>query len=269
MAVGAPKKDTVKQSKVLLKHVTKAYGSSPNDFVAVENLHLEVFENEILCLVGPSGCGKTTTINLVAGFIRPTSGEVLIDGQVVGGPNSLCGVVFQADSVFPWMTVEQNVGYGLRSNGIPKGEREKLVRKYLDLVGLTGFANAWPRELSGGMRKRVDLARTYAFNPQILLLDEPFGSLDVMTKEEMQMLLLRIWQHERKTVLLVTHDPEEAIFVGHRVAVMTPRPGSIKQVFNIPFDMPRESSLRLTPQFLDLRREVVEALATSSSDTGM
>lgn len=252
----------MKQPKISLKNVTKSYGVRSNECTAVANLNLEVYENEILCLVGPSGCGKTTIINLIAGFIQATSGAILIDDKAVSGPNGTCGVVFQADSVFPWMTVAQNIGYGLRFNDTPQFEREILVKRYLNLVGLTEFANAWPRELSGGMRKRVDLARAYAFNPQILLLDEPFGSLDVLTKEEMQLLLLKIWQHEKKTVLLVTHDPEEAAFLGQRVAVMTPRPGYIKQIFDVPFGTPRESSIKLTSQFLDVRREAVAALTS-------
>jgi ABC-type nitrate/sulfonate/bicarbonate transport system ATPase subunit len=221
---------------------------------------MDVPNGHIVSLVGPSGCGKTTVINVIAGFMKPTSGRVLVDSREVSGPVSHCGVVFQADSVFPWMTVEQNVAYGLKMNGHAATDITNAVEKYVELVGLTEFIHRWPRELSGGMRKRVDLARAYAFNPRILLMDEPFGSLDVLTKEEMQSLLLEIWQTERKTVLFVTHDVEEALFLGHHVAVMTSRPGSIKQTFEVPFPMPRMPSLKFEPEFLDLRRRVVEAL---------
>ena len=246
--------------KIELREVTKTYPGDGEPVRALLGLTLEAFENEITCLVGPSGCGKTTTLNLVAGFDVPTSGKVLVGGRTVKTPDGTCGFVFQADSVFPWMTIEENVAYGLRFNGTPKIAAKELVTKYLDMVGLSEFRHRWPRELSGGMRKRVDLARAYAFNPQVLLLDEPFGSLDVLTKEEMQLLLLRIWRSERKTVLFVTHDVEEAVFLGHRVAVSAPRPGFIKQIFDVPFEMPRELNLKLTREFLQLRRQITQTL---------
>jgi NitT/TauT family transport system ATP-binding protein len=250
----------MKLPKIALQHVGQMYDNNKHKVIALQDLNLEVFANEIFCLVGPSGCGKTTTLNLVAGFVAPTSGTILEDGQAISGLNPKSGVVFQADSVFPWMTIEQNVGYGIKPYNPDPGETKKVVHKYLSLMGLEDFGGSWPRELSAGMKKRVELARAYAFNPEILLLDEPFGTLDVLTKEEMQMLLFNIWQTEKKTVLFVTHDVEEALFLGHRVAVMTKRPGSIKRVFNIPFDIPRDPSLKLTPQFLDLRREIINTL---------
>lgn len=248
------------QFKVILKDVAKVYQRSNGALTAITNLNLEVIENEIICIVGPSGCGKTTLIDLIAGVYFPTHGKVLIDGKYVKGQNGTFGVVFQKDSVFPWNTVEKNVEYGLRIKGIEKNARKNIVNNFLRLVGLTEFGNVWPRELSVGMRKRVDLARAFAFNPEVLLLDEPFGSLDVLTKEEMQTLLFRIWQKKKKTILLVTHDPEEAVFLGHKVAIMTQRPGTIKHILNVPFDIPREPSIKLTPEFLKLRKEVVEIL---------
>jgi NitT/TauT family transport system ATP-binding protein len=247
-------------TRVSLQHVHKIYGTNSNRVLAIEDLSLDISPEEILCLVGPSGCGKTTLLDLIAGFSTPTGGHILINGSEAGAPDGTRGVVFQSDSVFPWMTVEQNVGYGLSVKDNAKGFSSSDVANYLRLVGLSDFASRWPRELSGGMRKRVDLARAYALKPELLLLDEPFGSLDVLTKEEMQLLLLDIWQTEKKTVLFVTHDVEEAIFLGHRVAVMTPRPGSIRQTLEVPFPMPRAASLKLAPEFLDLRRQVTEAL---------
>jgi NitT/TauT family transport system ATP-binding protein len=253
-------KINMSQPKICLKDVTKTYRSTTTDVVAIKNVNIEVMEHEIFTIVGPSGCGKTTVLNMVGGFISPTSGQHADSGKPVTGPNGKCGVVFQDPSVFPWMTVEDNVGYGLSCRRIEGLARDAVIQKYLSLIGLEEFARSWPRELSGGMKKRVELARTYAFNPEVLLLDEPFGGLDVFTKEEMHMLLLKIWQTERKSILFVTHDVEEAVFMGHRVGVMTRRPGSIKQEFVIPFGMPRELSLKLTPEFIDIRRKVVESL---------
>jgi len=251
--------------KILLRDATKTYRSEGHDIEAVRGLNLEVDDGEVFGLVGPSGCGKTTALNLIAGFIRPTSGEVAIDGRRVLGPNQVCGVVFQSDATFGWLNAADNVSYGLRFNGTPKADRQALAHKYLGLVGLQEFASKWPRELSGGMRKRLEVARALAANPRVLLLDEPFGTLDVLTKEEMQILLLNVWRAERKTVLFVTHDVEEAIFVSHRVAVMSRRPGYIKGIVDIPFDMDRKPSLKLTKDFLNLRRLVVASMSAETN----
>lgn len=251
--------------KILLRDVSKTYQSEGHDIEAVKGLNLEINDGEIFGLVGTSGCGKTTALNLIAGFIRATSGEVLVDNQKVFGPSRTCGVVFQSDSTFGWLSAADNVKYGLLFNGTPKAGRKELAHKYLELVGLRDFASMWPRELSGGMRKRLEVARALAANPQVLLLDEPFGTLDVMTKEEMQILLLNIWRAEKKTVLFVTHDIEEAVFVSHRVAVMSARPGSVKCIIDIPFDMERQPSFKLTSDFLDLRRRVVSAMAAGNN----
>ena len=248
-----------------MESATKVYASDKEDIIAVSKLDLAVSEGEVVSIVGPSGCGKTTALNLVAGFVRATEGSVLVDGRApVPGQGSV-GVVFQADSVFPWMSVGDNVGYGLQFNGSPLSERQSVVRRHLEQVGLSGLAGRWPRELSGGMRKRVDLARAYAANPDVLLLDEPFGSLDVLTKEEMQIVFARTWRDEGRTAIFVTHDVEEAIFVADRVAVMTIRPGTIKAVVEIPFGQRRESSVRLTPEFLELRRWITAELSSAPS----
>ena len=207
--------------KALLEGVSKIYETEKEHVTAVVNVDLTVREGEVVGIVGPSGCGKTTLLNLMAGFVRPTEGRVLIDDQPPIPGRGSVGVVFQADSVFPWMTVGENVGYGMQFNGSPTADRQAVVNRHLDNVGLAGLAHRWPRELSGGMKKRVDLARAYAANPQVLLLDEPFGSLDVLTKEEMQILFRRTWNDQRKTAIFVTHDVEEAVFVAQRVAVMS------------------------------------------------
>ncbi len=252
--------------KIFFESVSKIYEASDGTAAALDRLDLAVNQNEILALVGPSGCGKTTTINLAAGFIDPTSGRVLIDGHLAPPPDGTRAVVFQADSVFPWMTVADNVAFSLKLNGTPTEQNSSVVTHYLQLMGLVPFASRWPRELSGGLRKRVDLARAYASGAPVLLMDEPFGSLDVITKEDMQRLMLKLWEHRPCTILLVTHDIEEALFLAHRVAVMTPSPGSIKETLGVPFPIPREPSLKLTPEFMAMRRHVVELLTQAKSE---
>lgn len=257
--------------KARFLNVSMIFESRGCSIQALSGLFLDVFENQITCIVGLSGCGKTTALNILAGFLTPNNGKCLIDDLEVRGPGHRCAVVFQQDSVFPWMRTQDNVGYGLRFNGTPREGRSLIVEKYLDLVGLADFAHAWPRELSGGMRKRVDLARAYASNPSLLLLDEPFAQLDVLTREEMQMLLLDVWASEKKTMVCVTHDPEEALFLGHRVAVMSPRPGSIVKTLTVPFPMPRNPSLKCSAEFQALRQELISSLgcaATSNIASG-
>lgn len=246
--------------KARFEEVTVNFKSRTRCVQALSGFSLDIMENEITCIVGQSGCGKTTALNLLAGFLAPNGGRCLIDGLEVIRPSHRCAVVFQQDSVFPWMRTCDNVSYGLRFNGTPPAERRPIVEKYLRLVGLVDFADAWPRELSVGMRKRVDLARAYAANPGLLLLDEPFGQLDVLTREEMQTLLLDIWASEKKTMVCVTHDPEEALFLGHRVAVMSPRPGSIVRTITVPFSMPRNASLKCSAEFQSLRQELISSL---------
>ena len=227
---------------------------------ALSDCNLRVPRGEIFCLVGPSGCGKTTVLNLVAGFTPPSHGTITLHGAPVRGPHSHCGIVFQEDAVFPWMTVAANVGYSLRRT-LPPDARREAVGRYLRLVGLETYAQRWPRELSGGMRKRIDVARAYAAGRPTLLLDEPFASLDVLTKADMHELLLRAWRAERKSVLFVTHDVEEAVFLGHRVGVMSPRPGYIRHVARIPFSYSeRTAQLRLDSRFIDVRRSLYDCM---------
>jgi NitT/TauT family transport system ATP-binding protein len=250
--------------KVLLERVSKVYETETEGVCAIENVELEVCAGEVVAIVGPSGCGKTTVLNLVAGFVQPSAGRVLVDERPPSPGRSSVGVVFQADSVFPWMRVSDNVGYGLQFNGSRPADKERLVDQQLEQVGLKGQGGRWPRELSGGMKKRVDLARAYAANPDVLLLDEPFGSLDVLTKEEMQILFARTWIDGKRTAIFVTHDVEEAIFVAQRVAVMTPRPGTMKAIFEIPFGTSRDTSVRLTPEFLALRRHITAEISSAA-----
>lgn len=271
-------------SKIEFVAVGKTFPSFDDEIRAIENVNFKVFPGEFVSILGSSGCGKSTILNLIANFIEPTVGNILVDGNPAYYQNGRYGMVFQSDAAFPWMTVKQNIHYGLNqankgkigkvTNLLKQGyykfsskqtssrkvANEDLVQHYIDLLGLKDFADKYPRELSGGLRKRVELGRAYASQAETLLLDEPFGSLDVLTKQEMQLLLHRIWERERKTVVFVTHDVEEAIFLSQRVLVMTPRPGTIKEEFIIPFELPRAPSLKLSQQFLELRKKIVSSL---------
>lgn len=231
------------------------------EVVALQGVDLEVSPLETVAVVGPSGCGKSTLLNLVAGFARPTTGSVLVGGEPVTGPGSDRAVVFQGDAVFPWLTVRGNVTYGPRIRGVGRQEQDRRAEHFMKLVGLAGFEDAYPKELSGGMRKRVDLARAWTNEPQVLILDEPFGALDVLTKEAMQLALVAIVAEEPKTTLLITHDIEEAVFVADRVVAMSPRPGRIVADIPVPFDRPRRSELRAETEFQRLRMKILSLLA--------
>ncbi len=247
------------QTKIECQHISHVFEKGEEEgTTALEDVSLRVRDCEFLCLLGPSGCGKTTLLRIIAGLITPTEGMVLLDGQPSIGPDADKGMVFQRDATFPWLTVEQNVEYGLKLRGIPKVERQQIVKKYIQLVSLAGFEKAFPKELSGGMRKRVDIARTYAYNPKVLLMDEPFGSLDLFTKTRMQAELLELWSKERKTVVFVTHDLEEAIFLADRVAVMSKRPGRIRKIIEIGLPRPRSVEMKVSEEFDAIRRGLWE-----------
>jgi NitT/TauT family transport system ATP-binding protein len=245
---------------IAIRAVEKRFRTRGGEVVALSQTDLEIEPHEIVSIVGPSGCGKTTLLNMVAGFAEPTRGEVLADGRPVTGPGADRAVVFQADAVFPWLTVRDNLSYGPRIRGVPRSVWAPQVDRFLTTVDLVDFADAYPKQLSGGMRKRVDLARAYANDPEVLLLDEPFGALDVFTKEAMQQSLLAIWEEVPKTVLFVTHDIEEAIFVGDRVIVMSPRPGRVTADVEVPFERPRTIEVRADPAFQQLRLRIAAIL---------
>jgi ABC-type nitrate/sulfonate/bicarbonate transport system ATPase subunit len=246
-----------------LRNVDVEYQVKRGDFKAVQDLSLDVRRGEFICIIGRSGCGKTTTLYAVAGLNPVRSGKILLDGNEITGPGAERGMVFQSDSVFPWLTVEQNVTYGLKLKGMKRSEIKPIVSHYLNLVGLWYARNLYPRELSGGMRKRVDLARAFANDPDILLMDEPFGSLDAMTKESLQVSILELWQETQKTVLFVTHDVEEALFLAQRTVVMKGPPGRVERITEVPFEYPRDVSLKIDPKFLSLRADLMDALAAT------
>jgi NitT/TauT family transport system ATP-binding protein len=226
--------------------------------VVLQDIKLQIFRGEFVCIVGPSGCGKTTLLNLVAGFLRPTSGEVLVHQMPVTGPDPKRIFVFQENGVFPWLTVRENVSFGLQ--GKAKAERAATTKHYIEMVGLSGFENAYPRELSGGMRQRVEIARALAADPEIIYMDEPFGALDFLTRLKMRADLTRIWEDERKTILFVTHDIEESVQLADRVVVLTSRPGKIAAEVKVDLPRPRDLDAK---EYIELRDEIFHTMGMS------
>ncbi|QAX87057.1 sulfonate ABC transporter ATP-binding protein [Pseudomonas sp. DTU12.3] len=225
-------------------------------FTALEEVSFEVPDQQFAVLVGPSGCGKSSLLYLTAGLAEPTSGEIYVGGQQVQGPGADRGMVFQSYTLFPWLTVRQNVEFGLKRRGMPAARRKEIVDYYVNEVGLAGFANNYAKQLSGGMMQRVAIARALANDPQILLMDEPFGALDSQTRLQMQQLLLRVWGNSKKTVLFVTHDIDEAILLGDRVYVMGAKPGRIKQILDVPIERPRSLDMVMERSFIDMKRQI-------------
>jgi ABC-type nitrate/sulfonate/bicarbonate transport system ATPase subunit len=221
--------------------------------LALQPTDVTVAPGEFVAILGPSGCGKSTLLRIVAGLDRPTAGRVTFGGVPVTGPGPDRGMVFQSYTLFPWLTVAQNIRFGLCERGVPEAEQRAIAACFIARTGLTGFENHWPRQLSGGMQQRTALARALANDPEILLLDEPFGALDHQTRELMQELLLEIWEADRKTVLFVTHDIDEAVFLANRVLVMSARPGRIKAEVPVPLPHPREWTVKTTPEFAALK----------------
>ena len=240
-------------SHISIRGVNKIFQTTDREVVALKDIDLEIESGQFVCLLGPSGCGKSTLLNAVAGFSLPTSGTITTDGKVVAQPGPDRGMVFQEYALFPWMTVEQNVGFGLEIKGMPKAEITPRVTSLLATLGLTDFRSRFPKDLSGGMRQRVAIARVLALDSPILLMDEPFGALDALTRRNLQDELLRIWSELRKTIIFVTHSIEEAIYLADRIVVMTYRPGMVKR--DITVDLPR---LRdpAAPEFNALKREL-------------
>ena len=232
----------------------------------LDNVSFEMGKGDFVALLGPSGCGKSTLLNLVAGLLTPTDGTIYRDDVAVEAPGPDRSMVFQDDAVFPWYTVAQNVEYGMRVKGIAADERRVNAQKYIDLVGLTGREDAYPFQLSGGMRKRVDVARALAAEPDVLLMDEPFASLDAMTKTRLQTEFLRIWEDTRATVLFVTHDVEEALFLSERIFVLSLEPGRLAYELKVPFDHPREEALRTSQEFQGRRAELLAALHQAGAE---
>lgn len=240
---------------IRISDVGMVFRSSAAPVVALRDISLDIPRGEFVCLLGPSGCGKSTLLNALAGFARVTSGSVLVDGKPVTEPGPDRGMVFQEYALFPWMTVESNIAFGLQIKGMPADEQTAIITRLLDKLGLSDFRSRYPRDLSGGMRQRVAIARILALDPPVLLMDEPFGALDALTRSSLQTELLRIWTEDRKTIVFVTHSIEEAIYLADRIVVMTYRPGTIKR--NLAVDLPRPRD-PASPAFNELKRELAE-----------
>lgn len=247
-----------KMYKIRSNGNSKKNGDTSTELIALGGVDLSIRKGEFLSIVGPSGCGKSTFLDLVGGLSKPSEGKIFIDGKNVEGPGLDRGIVFQQYALFPWRTALGNVEFGLESKKIAKNERIEIAQKYLSLVGLAGFEDRYPYELSGGMKQRVAIARALAFNPDILLMDEPFGALDSQTREILQLELLRIWDETHKTILFITHSIDEAVFLSDRVAIMTARPGVIKKIVDIPLSraVRFEDDVRTSNEFVRSRHEL-------------
>jgi len=243
--------------KLHIHNVSKIYRSNGDDVLAVDEIDLKIKNQEFATILGPSGCGKSTLLRIVAGLIKPTQGVVRLDGKVITSPGQDRGMVFQSYTLFPWLTVKENIQFGLELSGTPKAQKEQMAQAFVEKVGLKGFERTYPKGLSGGMKQRVAIARALANNPAILLLDEPFGALDAQTRSLMQELLTQVWEELHKTILFVTHDVEEAIFLSDRVFVMTARPGKIKAEIDIPLERPRSYEIKATESFLNLKKQAL------------
>ncbi len=244
-------------SQIVVENLSHTFGKGSDAALTVlEDINLTFEDESFTSIVGTSGCGKSTLLKMMAGLFVPSDGKMYLDGEVIKGTDRRLGMAFQQDAVFPWMTVAKNISYGPRLRGASAAEQRAIEAKWTDLVGLKGFEDRWPRELSGGMRKRVDIGRLYANDPDILLMDEPFGALDAQTKERMQSDLLKTWLQSRKTVVFVTHDLEEAIFLSDRIVVMSARPGRIQHIEEVALPRPRTNEMRLTEEFLLIKRRL-------------
>jgi NitT/TauT family transport system ATP-binding protein len=250
------------QDKIVAKNVGLVYNVKRSEtkkeaFVAVEDLSINVRTGEFLSIVGPSGCGKSTFLDIVAGLINGTSGEIYIDGKLIKGPALDRGIVMQGYALFPWRTIQKNIEFGLEIKKVKKKEREEISKYFLELVGLKGFENRYPYELSGGMKQRVAIARALAYDPEVLLMDEPFAALDAQTREVLQFELLKIWEKTHKTIIFITHSIEEAVYLSDRVAVMTKNPGTIREVIDIDLPRPRDNGeIRTSADFSLLRHKI-------------
>ncbi len=249
-------------SKLVIENLSRVFPAVHGGaaVTALQPTNLSVGDNDFVTILGPSGCGKSTLLRMVAGLDRPTTGSILLDGHKVTGPGPDRGMVFQSYTLFPWLTIRENIAFGLTEKGVGEAETREITAAYIEKVGLRGFENHWPKQLSGGMQQRTAIARALANDPAVLLLDEPFGALDNQTRALMQELLLGIWEREKKTVLFVTHDIEEAIFIASRCLVMSARPGRIKADIAIELPYPRHYTMKTAPEFSDLKARLTEEI---------
>lgn len=250
--------------KLQIQGVSKVFSQKGQTVTALENTTFDVVDQEIVTILGPSGCGKSTLLKIIAGLTEPSSGLVTLNGREIKGPGADRGMVFQAYTLFPWLTVAQNIEFGLKLKKMDKAKRREIVQHYLEVIGLAKFGSMYPNNLSGGMKQRVAIARALANDPEVLLMDEPFGALDAQTRMVMQELLLNVWEESHKTILFVTHDIDEAIFMGDRVYVMTARPGRLKAEIPVPLPRPRSFEMKTSTEFVRLKEEILELIREES-----
>lgn len=253
-----------RNKNLIISHLSKTFKQKEHTIQALDDINLEVRDKEFVSILGASGCGKSTLLRIIGGLETPSSGHVSINGNEITEPGADRGMVFQSYTLFPWLTVQKNIEFGMREKGIPASEREKTAKDYINIVGLNGFEGAYPKALSGGMKQRVAIARALANDPEVILLDEPFGALDMQTRSLMQELLLDVWQKSQKTVILVTHDIDEAIFMADRVVVMESRPGKIKEIIQVDYSRPRDYRIKTSEKFLDYKAQAVELIRTET-----
>lgn len=249
-----------KNGGISLKDISLKYSGGTSNINALSNINLEIYDNDFICILGPSGCGKSSLLNIIAGYIKPTEGAVIVDGKEHREPNSEVGVVFQQPNLLPWLNIEKNVEFGLKMKKVPKSKRKEIVKNYLEMVGLDKFSKLLPHELSGGMKQRATIARTLAADPKIILLDEPFSALDALTREKMQNHIYSIWKKTKKSLFFITHDVDEALLIGKRIIIMHPTPGRIVNDFINPLSKFKSDSLyllRSTKEFIQMREYLI------------
>lgn len=263
---GSPLKAHVASSKILAEHIDKIYTSGKKSTKAIEDASIDIQDNDFVCIVGPSGCGKSTLLRMLAGLDFPTSGNIIVNDRKVTGPGPDRGMVFQTYTLFPWMSVEDNIKFGLKLKKMPKDKQEEIAKRYLKIIGLEKFAKSYPKELSGGMKQRVAIARALANQPEVLLMDEPFGALDPHTKSMMQLLMREIWEKEHPTVVFITHDIDEAVFLANKIYVMSARPGKIMKEVNVYLPHKRTLELKDSTEFIKIRKDINSLLYSSNKN---
>lgn len=263
---GSPLKAHVASSKILAEHIDKIYTSGKKSTKAIEDASIDIQDNDFVCIVGPSGCGKSTLLRMLAGLDFPTSGNIIVNDRKVTGPGPDRGMVFQTYTLFPWMSVEDNIKFGLKLKNMPKNKQEEIANRYLKIIGLEKFAKSYPKELSGGMKQRVAIARALANQPEVLLMDEPFGALDPHTKSMMQLLMREIWEKEHPTVVFITHDIDEAVFLANKIYVMSARPGKIMKEVNVYLPHKRTLELKDSTEFIKIRKDINSLLYSSNKN---
>jgi len=251
--------------KLQVKDISKTYSEKTNCIEVLSKISIDVYENQFICFLGPSGCGKTTLLRIIAGLLKPTEGEVLLDGTKITEPTIKCGLVPQAYTLFPWLTVRKNISFGLKLKEVGRNKIESVVDEYLKLIGLEEYQDYYPKELSGGMQQRVAIARTLANEPEILLMDEPFGALDSQTRSLMQEFILKIWEGKKKTVIFVTHDIDEAIFLSDKIYSLSLSPTHVKEEVDIVLPRPRYGDMKLQPPFLEYKNQMLNAIRCDAS----